>query len=103
MTGRQKRNLMLGAAGVGAVVLAQAWRRRTDYDFATRSVVVTGGSRGLGLVIARQLADEGARLTLIARDEDELARAAADIRVRQPFAEVLTIVEIGRASCRERV
>ena len=83
---------MLGAAGVGAVVMAQAWRRRTDYDFATRSVVITGGSRGLGLVIARQLADEGARLTLIARDEDELARAAADIRVRQPFAEVLTIV-----------
>src|SRR5687768_9036960 len=92
MTGHQKRNLMLGAAGVGAVLLTQAWRRRTDYDFATRSVVITGGSRGLGLVIARQLADEGARLTLIARDEDELARAAADIRVRQPFAELLTIV-----------
>src|SRR5688500_8002743 len=92
MTGKQKRNLMLGAAGVGAVVMAQAWRRRTDYDFASRSVVITGGSRGLGLVIARQLADEGARLTLIARDEDELARAAADIRVRQPFAELLTIV-----------
>jgi NAD(P)-dependent dehydrogenase (short-subunit alcohol dehydrogenase family) len=92
MTGTQKRNLMLGAAGVGAVVMAHAWRRRTDYDFGTRSVVITGGSRGLGLVIARQLADEGARLTLLARDEDELARAAADIRVRQPFAEVLTIV-----------
>jgi NAD(P)-dependent dehydrogenase (short-subunit alcohol dehydrogenase family) len=41
--------------------------------------------------MARELADEGARLTLIARDDDELARAADDIRARQPFAEVLTI------------
>jgi NAD(P)-dependent dehydrogenase (short-subunit alcohol dehydrogenase family) len=82
---------MVGAAGVGAVLLARAWRQRGSYDFASRSVVITGGSRGLGLVIARELADEGARLTLVARDEDELARAADDIRSRQPFADVLTI------------
>jgi NAD(P)-dependent dehydrogenase (short-subunit alcohol dehydrogenase family) len=92
MTGHQKRNFILGAAGVGAVILAQAWRRRSDYDFAAKSVLITGGSRGLGLVMARHLADEGARLTLVARDDDELARAAADIRTRQPFAEVLTVV-----------
>ena len=91
MNQQQKRNLMIGAAGVGAVLLAQAWRRRSDYDFAGRSVVITGGSRGLGLVMARELADEGARLTLIARDEEELARAVDDIRTRQPFAEVLAI------------
>jgi NAD(P)-dependent dehydrogenase (short-subunit alcohol dehydrogenase family) len=41
--------------------------------------------------MAREFADEGARLTLIARDEHELARAADDIRARQPFAEVLTV------------
>jgi NAD(P)-dependent dehydrogenase (short-subunit alcohol dehydrogenase family) len=91
MKQQQKRNLMIGAAGVGALLIAQAWRRRSDYDFAGRSVVITGGSRGLGLVMARELADEGARLTLIARDEIELARAADDIRTRQPFAEVLTV------------
>jgi NAD(P)-dependent dehydrogenase (short-subunit alcohol dehydrogenase family) len=91
MTGQQKRNLMIGAAGIGAVVLAQALRRRSDYDFAKKSVVITGGSRGLGLVMARELADEGANLTLIARDDDELARAADDLRTRQPFADVLTI------------
>ena len=92
MTGQQKRNLIIGTAGVGALLLAQAWRRRSDYDFTGRSVVVTGGSRGLGLVIARQLADEGARLTLVARSEGELDRAVEDIRKRQPFAEVLTVV-----------
>jgi NAD(P)-dependent dehydrogenase (short-subunit alcohol dehydrogenase family) len=91
MTEQQKRNLMLGAAGVTAFVLAQAWRRRTSYEFASRSVVITGGSRGLGLVMARELAAEGARVTLVARDEAELASAAEDLRLREPFAEVLTI------------
>jgi NAD(P)-dependent dehydrogenase (short-subunit alcohol dehydrogenase family) len=92
MNQRQQRNLLIGAAGVGAILLAQAWRRRSDYEFAGKSVVITGGSRGLGLVMARELADEGARLTLIARDADELVRAAEDIRARQPFAEILTVV-----------
>src|SRR5918996_1819343 len=91
MNQQQKRNLMMGAAGIGAVLLAQAWRRRSDYDFAGKSVVITGGSRGLGLVIARELADEGARLTLVARDAEELSRASEDIRTRQPFTEVLTV------------
>lgn len=82
---------MIGAAGLAGLALAQAWRRRTTFDFAGKSVVVTGGSRGLGLIMARQLADEGARVTILARDEEELARAADDIRTRQPFAEVLTV------------
>ena len=90
MTEQQKRNLMFGAAGVGALLLAQTWRRRSDYDFTGRSVVVTGGSRGLGLVIARQLADEGARLTLVARSDEELDRAVEDIVV-SPW--ILTGVE----------
>jgi NAD(P)-dependent dehydrogenase (short-subunit alcohol dehydrogenase family) len=87
-----KKAVVIGAVGLGALMLAQAWRRRESYDFGTRSVVITGGSRGLGLVMAREFADEGARLTLIARDEQELARAADDIKTRQPFAEVLTVV-----------
>jgi NAD(P)-dependent dehydrogenase (short-subunit alcohol dehydrogenase family) len=87
-----KKAVMIGAVGLGALMVAQAWRRREAYDFGNRSVVITGGSRGLGLVLARELADEGARLTLIARDESELARAADDIRTRQPFAEVVTVV-----------
>ena len=81
---------MVAATGLGALMAAQAWRRREAYDFGGKSVLITGGSRGLGLTIARELADEGARLTLVARDEDELARAADDLRTRQPFAEVLT-------------
>ena len=95
---------MIGAAGVTAIVLAQAWRRRSSYDFANKSVVITGGSRGLGLIMARELADEGARLTLVARDEQDLANAAADIRARQPFADVLTVAaDVRRRYDAERV
>ena len=89
ITGQQKRVLALGAMGAGMVLAAQMWRRRDPYEFAGRSVVITGGSRGLGLVMARQLVDEGARLTLVARDEEELQRAVDDLQTREPLAEVL--------------
>ena len=62
---------------------------RMRFSFRGRSVVITGGSRGLGLVIARQLAAEGARLCLLARNAAELQRAESELRVSG--AEVLTI------------
>ena len=86
---KQKRLLAVGALGAGAVLAAQMWRRRDPYEFAGRSVVITGGSRGLGLVMARQLAAEGARLTIVARDEEELQRAVEDLQAREPFIELL--------------
>src|SRR5688500_8328672 len=89
---QQKRLVMVGAVGLAAFGAMRVWRLRTNFDYASKVVVITGGSRGLGLVMARQLADEGARLALIARDEAELARAADDIRTRQPFVDVLTVV-----------
>jgi NAD(P)-dependent dehydrogenase (short-subunit alcohol dehydrogenase family) len=67
----------LAAAGVGVAVGRALARPR--YSFRDRSVVITGGSRGLGLEMARVLAAEGASLTLIARDEEELARARVSL------------------------
>ena len=64
------------AAGLGVALAARAGRNRNPYSFEGRSVVITGGSRGLGLVMARQLAGEGARLAILARDRAELDRAA---------------------------
>jgi NAD(P)-dependent dehydrogenase (short-subunit alcohol dehydrogenase family) len=56
--------------------------------YTAGAVLVVGGSRGLGLLVARQLAAEGARLTLAARDageleraRDELASCGAEVRV----------------------
>ena len=69
----------VAVAGLAATLAARRLRRRAGMDFAGRAVVIVGGSRGLGLVLAREFAAEGARLTLIARDRAELARAERDL------------------------
>src|SRR5918912_1333792 len=89
ITEQQKKALAIGAVGAGIILAAQMWRRRDPYDFAGKSVLITGGSRGLGLVMARELAAQGARLTLVARDEAELNRAGDDIQPRRPSGGVL--------------
>jgi short chain dehydrogenase len=74
----------------GAAVLARSvFRTRNAYSFEGKSVLITGGSRGLGLVLARQFAREGARVTICARDEQELARAREDLL--KLSAEVFTV------------
>jgi NAD(P)-dependent dehydrogenase (short-subunit alcohol dehydrogenase family) len=70
--------LAVGAYAAYRAVLAYT----RQYDFAGRVVAITGGSRGLGLILARQLADEGARLAICARSDEELIVAAQDLRAR---------------------
>jgi NAD(P)-dependent dehydrogenase (short-subunit alcohol dehydrogenase family) len=91
LSGTQRTAVTLGTATIAAVVAARLWRMRHAYDFRGTSVVVTGGSRGLGLVLARELAREGAKLTLIARDANELHRAVDDIQRRSPMTTPLAV------------
>lgn len=56
---------------------------------AGRSVVITGGSRGIGRGIAQVFATAGAKLTIAARDERALAAAAEQLR--GAGAEVVTV------------
>jgi NAD(P)-dependent dehydrogenase (short-subunit alcohol dehydrogenase family) len=78
------RKFALGlAAGFGAaLVAARLSRARLGISFEGRVVVITGGSRGLGLVMARMLVDEGARVVLLARDLGELERAGQELEAR---------------------
>src|SRR5919202_4248954 len=71
--------LALAAAGVGGWLLTRVRRARAAVDFRGKVFLITGGSRGLGLVLAREAAKEGARVAVCARDEDELGRAAGDL------------------------
>ena len=54
-------------------------RRPVNYSLADKIVVITGGSRGLGLALAREFSRNHAKVALLARDRDELERAAADL------------------------
>jgi len=44
-----------------------------------QTVLITGGSRGLGLALAEEFAQFGAKIAICARDEQELARAPAAV------------------------
>ena len=58
-------------------------------DLHGEVAVVAGASRGLGLLLARELARHGCPLVICARDAAELERAAADLRTAG--AEVTTV------------
>jgi NAD(P)-dependent dehydrogenase (short-subunit alcohol dehydrogenase family) len=78
-----------GLVGAGAWLAYQAFRISRQQDLKNKNVLITGGSRGLGLVLARQLADEGAHLILVARDRAELDRAFDELAARN--VRVLTV------------
>ncbi|HZX94541.1 MAG TPA: SDR family oxidoreductase [Myxococcales bacterium] len=82
------RREWLWAAGAAGVLLGLR-RALPRYSFAGKVVVVTGASRGLGLVLARQLARRGAKLAICARDGAELERARAELAGRG--ADVLAV------------
>ena len=67
--------LALGALTGAGCLIARRFNRDLNF-FAGKIVLITGGSRGLGLALARLLRQEGASLPLLARDADELERAA---------------------------
>lgn len=60
----------------------QLWRRRKPYRLAGKNVVITGGGRGLGLALAREVARRGARIGICARHGDELALAKTELLSR---------------------
>lgn len=80
MPGKQRDKLVLALAGAGVFLAARAAvRKAREYDLSDKVVLITGGSRGLGLVMAREFAREGARLAICARDAEELVRARLDL------------------------
>jgi NAD(P)-dependent dehydrogenase (short-subunit alcohol dehydrogenase family) len=67
------------AAALAAATLARRWAE-SRYPLVGRVVLITGGSRGLGLLLAREYARRGARLALVARDAVALERACDELQ-----------------------
>jgi NAD(P)-dependent dehydrogenase (short-subunit alcohol dehydrogenase family) len=71
-------------------------------SFNGRVALITGGSRGLGLLIAHELGQLGARVILAARDEAELQRAQEDLRCHDIDSSIV-VADIGSQSEAERM
>ena len=66
--------------------------------------IVTGASRGLGRLCARELAAHGVNLLLVARDQMALAGVAGEIGVKYPSREVTTLdCDLGDPNAPQRV
>lgn len=102
MNRTQQTALAAGALTAGAALIARGLRAARAIDFHDTSVLITGGSRGLGLLVARQLAAEGAHLTLVARDANELARARDELSAHGVQVETVAC-NIGHRVDAERV
>ena len=50
-----------------------------DLELQGKHVLVTGGSKGIGLACARAFLAEGTRVSLVSRSEGNLARGAAEL------------------------
>ncbi len=63
-----------------------------DLQLQQKHVLITGGSKGIGLACARLFLQEGARVTLVSRSHDNLDRAAATLQQELPAS-------AGRIAC----
>ncbi|HZI09732.1 MAG TPA: SDR family oxidoreductase [Myxococcus sp.] len=69
----------LTAAGVGAALGLSRMLKKPRFSFSGRTVLITGGTRGLGLVMARMFLKEGARVAICGRDVTTLDRARDEL------------------------
>jgi short-subunit dehydrogenase len=106
---RARRNtgaITLFALAAGGPIAAGRSRARSRraLDLTGKRVLVTGASRGLGLILARRLAECGARVALAGRREESLERACASIRASCPSATVAAVTgDISDTTQAERI
>lgn len=79
---------LLGVAA-GGLVGREVLRRLRAADLHNQVALITGSSRGLGFLLAREFAREGCRIVICAREEAELRQAQEELE--REGAEVLAV------------
>src|SRR3977135_3278383 len=64
---------------IAAIWAVVRWIRTRRFHIRDKVFVITGGSRGLGLVIAREVCRHGGKVVLLARNLEELGRAEDEL------------------------
>ncbi|HLH05622.1 MAG TPA: SDR family oxidoreductase [Terriglobales bacterium] len=82
MAGKLAKTLGWGGFVVGCAIAKMVLQQSRHWDLSEKVVLITGGSRGLGLVMAREFAARGARVGICARDADDLARVQQEFEAR---------------------
>ncbi|MGH9325654.1 MAG: SDR family NAD(P)-dependent oxidoreductase [Terriglobia bacterium] len=83
MRKNSKALILAAAAGCGIAVIAKNIVENRSLDsLRGKTVLITGGSRGLGLLLAREFARQGCRVAICARHADQLDRAREDLKSR---------------------
>jgi short-subunit dehydrogenase len=91
------KRISMAAMGVGGVIAGAAFvrvlfQKPKPMSVAGKVVVITGGSRGLGLQMATEFGKAGSRLVLAARDPVELERARSFLQAAVPSASNVLLV-----------
>ncbi len=102
-TMKTSRSLALGIGGVALAAWAAGRAFAPTMSFDGKVVLITGGSRGLGLVLARQVCAEGGRAVLLARDKEELQRAHDQLAFAGGDVSVIPCDLLDRAQIEEAV
>jgi NAD(P)-dependent dehydrogenase (short-subunit alcohol dehydrogenase family) len=100
---RKQSAMAVGGLILGASLAARQIRRRRALDLAGRVVLITGGSRGLGLLMAREVGRLGGQIVIAARDEDELLRAQRDLQAHDIHASILVADVATEAQARRMI
>ena len=96
-----RRLVLTSVAAVAGFAAARHWLA-PEADLYGEVALVTGGSRGLGFLLACELARAGCRVTICSRDAAELERARADLEARG--ADVLAVTcDVGDPASVERL
>ena len=94
---RQHSAFAISGVLIGAALVARQLRQLRALDLNGRVVLITGGSRGLGLLMAREIGRQRAHVVIAARDEAELLRAQRDLQADEIAASTY-VADVASAS-----